>query len=200
MLMRRGWLYSGIQCGLASLEPSIEKALIGTGRRVGHAMAELGYIGWFDIDFVVSAKGEIFSTEINARRASPAHVFEIAGRLFGTGWSGVCSAYANDHVQLQGSCHPSYKVVRQAFADFNSAHAESALKAIPTIISSALGRRTPFLGYVLLAPGKVEIGSRAAELEQQIRKSVGMGPDGPQPPIGPIHAQQTTGAANPHRA
>ena len=174
MLMRRGWLYSGICSGYAALEPSTEETIVRIGRQVGHAMADMGYAGWFDIDFVVGARGEIFLTEINARRASPAHAFAIARRTLGEGWPRKCSLYANDHLPLQGSCNPRYPAIREVFAAFNGRHSRSSIKAVPTIVSSSLSRKTPYLGYVLLAQGESEAGFHACRLEQEIREAIGM--------------------------
>jgi len=177
MLMRRDWLYSGIQCGLGSLDPAIEATMIRIGRQVGYAMADMGYRGWFDIDFVIGAEGEIFLTEINARKASPAHVFDIASHILGESWMCRCSIYANDHLRLQGSCCPSYSTIRKVFAAFNSDHNEISVRAIPTIASSSLSRRTPYLGYAVLAEDTPDASYYAAQLEGQIRDAIGMNLD-----------------------
>jgi hypothetical protein len=174
MLMRRKWLYSGIQSGLGVMEPEIEEKIIRVGRQVGCAMANMGYRGWFDIDFVVSADDDIFLTEINARRASPAHVFNIASHIFGEDWFTKCSCYANDHLRLQGSCYPRYYTIRKTLSDFNLENSRHAVRAIPTIISSSISRKTPYLGYVVIAENSSGAKYYALQLEEQIRQSIGM--------------------------
>jgi hypothetical protein len=177
MLMRRKWLYSGIQSGLGVIESDTEEKINCIGRQVGCAIASMGYKGWFDIDFVVSAENRIFLTEINARRASPAHVFDIASHVFGRDWFNRCSCYANDHLRLQGSCYPSYYDIRKTLANFNSENSNYAVRAIPTIISSSISRKTPYLGYVVLAEHTSNARFYALKLEDQIRQSVGMNLD-----------------------
>jgi hypothetical protein len=174
MIMRNGWLYSGIKCGLRSLHPSIESSMICIGREIGRAMSAIGYRGWFDVDFVLREDGTLFLTEINARRASPAHVFDIAKQLYGESWQHKCSVYANDHLPLQGSCRPSYGNIRNAFAEFNVKHEMVSVRAIPTIASSALLGRTPYLGYVVLTENALFLREFVTHLEMGIRESVGM--------------------------
>jgi hypothetical protein len=172
MIMRRGWLYAGIHCGKGVLDTDTENKITKAGFHIGEQMAKTGYRGWFDVDFVQRWDGEIFLTEINARRASPVHVFDIATQILGDNWEKEWSLYANDHLSLQGACQPTYTNIRDAIADFNNN--ESSVQAIPTIISNAVTRKNPFIGYAVIAPNASEASNYATLLETQIKKIIGM--------------------------
>lgn len=174
MLMRRDCLYAGISTGRGALEASVEDRMEMIGHRVAQAMAEFGYKGWFDLDFVVDQNSQLYLTEINARRASPAHVFGIAQRLAGTEWATKCGLYANDHLPLQGACNPDYALIRESFFKFNDSHRNDGIIAVPTIVNSSLKRRTPYIGYVILAEEVRQAAHCASELENGIRESIGM--------------------------
>jgi len=172
MLMRRGWLYAGIHCGKGVLDNDTENKMTRAGFYIGEQMAKMGYRGWFDVDFVQRWDGEIFLTEINARRASPVHIFDIALQIHGEHWEREWSLYANDHFYLQGACQPSYTKIRDAIADFNNN--DFSVKTIPTIISTAVTRKNPFIGYVIIAPNASAASSYATLLETQIKQIIGM--------------------------
>jgi hypothetical protein len=174
MVMRREWLYSGIHCGLGSLETVVENRIVDIGYQVGTQMAIMGYRGWFDIDFVKGGGNEIYLTEINARRASPIHVFDIGAQIIGDDWVSKQSLYANDRLHLQGSCKPNYSQIRKVFDDFNTKNNDFLVQAIPTIMSISLTKKTPYMGYVVLAQSASSASYFAIQLENQIKKAIGM--------------------------
>lgn len=174
MLLRNHHLYAGIRCGLGALDPATEQHLLRVGTTIGVAMADLGYRGWFDVDFVLDQDRRVYITEINARRASPCHVFEIGERLLGRDWSRKCGLYANDHLPLQGACHPNYATIQEVFAEFNRLQEGSVVRALPTIVNSSLSRKAPYLGYAVMADNAPRAAELALKLEAWVRKSIGM--------------------------
>lgn len=174
MIIRRNSLYSGILCGIGVLNAEIEKNIIDIGVLVGNEMAQMGYVGWFDIDFVLGENGKIYLTEINARRASPIYVFEIARTIFGSDWASKIAVFANDHLSLQGSCYPTYSKIREVFKELNAANSKYQIKAIPTIASSSLLRKNPYMGYVIVANNIANAKDNSIELEKKIKHAIGM--------------------------
>ena len=172
MIMRRSCLYSGIHCGKGVIDRDTENYMTKAGFYIGEHMAKSGYKGWFDVDFVQGSNGKIFLTEINARRASPIHVFDIAAQLLGENWGHEWSLYANDHLYLQGAHQPTYSTIRNAIADFTKNL--SSVQIIPTIISTAITKKNPFIGYVVIAQNATAARKYAALLEKQIKQYVGM--------------------------
>ncbi len=148
--------------------------MLRVGATIGNAMAGLGYRGWFDIDFVLGQDRQVYITELNARRASPCHVFEVGERLQGKDWSRKCGLYANDHLPLQGVCSPNYATIREVFAEFNRLQEGGLTRALPTIVSSSLSRKAPYLGYVVMSDNAPRAAELAMELEAWIRRSIGM--------------------------
>jgi len=174
MIMRRNWLYAGIHCGERVLDTDTEEWITRAGFHIGEEMAKKGYRGWFDVDFVQRWDGDIFLTEINARRASPLHVFDIATQVIGRNWEKNWSLYANDHLDLQGARQPTYIQIRNAIANFNKNNNVALVQAIPTIISTALSRKNPYIGYVVIAPNASASKNYAISLEEQIKQAIGM--------------------------
>jgi len=174
MIMRRNWLYAGIHCGARVLDTDTEEWITRAGFHVGEEMAKKGYRGWFDVDFVQRWDGDIFLTEINARRASPVHVFDIATQVIGKNWERKCSLYANDHLDLQGARQPTYIQIRNVIGNFNKNNNVASVQAVPTIISTALSHKNPYIGYVVLAPNASASKNYAILLEEQIKQVIGM--------------------------
>lgn len=66
-----------------------------SGDKFAILMLKMGYRGVFDIDFVISKKGEVFAIESNTRRTGGTHVWEASKYLFGKN-IGKYYIYSND--------------------------------------------------------------------------------------------------------
>jgi hypothetical protein len=174
MLMRRGHLYAGVQSGVGTFDEGLEQVICELGLEVGHAVSALGYRGWFDVDFVAVPDGAVYLTEINARRTSLAHVFEFGNRLRGADWASVSGIFAKDHLALQGSVLPTYENIRLAFLSFNERNRILDARAVPTIVSSSLQRRDPYIGYAVIADSAPMAARLSNELEAEIWSRLGM--------------------------
>lgn len=53
---------------------------------IGRRFWELGYRGFFDIDFVLSNDNIPYVIETNMRRTGGTHVYDVAKTLFGNNW------------------------------------------------------------------------------------------------------------------
>lgn len=66
-----------------------------SGDKFATLMLKMGYRGVFDIDFVISKKGEVFAIESNTRRTGGTHVWEASKYLLGKN-IGQYFIYSND--------------------------------------------------------------------------------------------------------
>ncbi|MER6201031.1 GNAT family N-acetyltransferase [Streptomyces sp. NPDC001586] len=73
--------YGGATVGPAVVPAWAEKTLADFGAAVGRELAESGYRGWFDVDFVADGAGRLAPTETNLRLTGPSVAFMVAARL-----------------------------------------------------------------------------------------------------------------------
>ncbi|MBN2642640.1 MAG: ATP-grasp domain-containing protein, partial [Victivallales bacterium] len=79
--------FLGITLGKGALSKNIEDKIKKSSIFVGRRFWELGYRGFFDIDFVLSEKdGTPYIIETNTRRTGGTHIFDVARSVFGKGW------------------------------------------------------------------------------------------------------------------
>ncbi|MFF3090801.1 GNAT family N-acetyltransferase [Streptomyces nojiriensis] len=73
--------YRGATVGPGVVPAWAEKPLGTFGAAVGRELAESGYRGWFDVDFVADGAGRLAPTETNLRLTGPSIAFMVAARL-----------------------------------------------------------------------------------------------------------------------
>ncbi|WP_327169419.1 GNAT family N-acetyltransferase [Streptomyces subrutilus] len=73
--------YRGATVGPGVVPEWARGPLCAFGRAVGRALAESGYRGWFDVDFVADGAGRLAPTEANLRLTGPSVAFMVAARL-----------------------------------------------------------------------------------------------------------------------
>ncbi|MFB7183078.1 GNAT family N-acetyltransferase [Streptomyces sp. NPDC056257] len=73
--------YRGATVGPGVVPAWAEKPLAAFGAAVGRELAESGYRGWFDVDFVADGAGRLAPTETNLRLTGPSVAFMVAARL-----------------------------------------------------------------------------------------------------------------------
>jgi hypothetical protein len=92
--------YNGVVVGDVPLPSEVLGAAGDAGTMIGEHARSLGFRGWFDVDFVLSDAGEIWATEVNARKTSPTHAFRTLER-----WSArdprIRCVVAHDHLPTE---------------------------------------------------------------------------------------------------
>jgi hypothetical protein len=79
--------FLGVTLGKDSLDNEIKNKIVASSNAVGKKFWELGYRGFFDIDFVLSEKEGIpYIIETNMRRTGGTHIFDTAKNIFGEEW------------------------------------------------------------------------------------------------------------------
>ena len=78
--------FIGVLMGKDCIKADTERKIRKIGNIIGKRYAHLGYRGFFDVDFVISAKGEPYPIETNVRRTGGTHVFDFVRYMFGPNW------------------------------------------------------------------------------------------------------------------
>ena len=76
-------VFKGIEIHNDVLSDQVAAQIVDTGFFVGEKLAQQGYRGYFDIDFIAAKNGNIYVTESNTRRTGGTHVYYLAQDLFG---------------------------------------------------------------------------------------------------------------------
>lgn len=76
-----GTAYQGATVGPGLVPGPVAGTVSRFGHAVGRELADAGYRGWFDVDFVTGADGRPAPTEINLRLTGPAVAFMVKARL-----------------------------------------------------------------------------------------------------------------------
>ncbi|MBP2320507.1 hypothetical protein JOF56_000892 [Kibdelosporangium banguiense] len=73
--------YRGVTVGLDVLPEPLTGTAVGFGVAVGRVLAQEGYRGWYDVDFVTDRSGRLAPVEINLRLTGPAVAFHLQAAL-----------------------------------------------------------------------------------------------------------------------
>lgn len=176
MLIRAGKRYEGVVIGKNAVEFQLRAQLRDVAIVFGHALADRGFTGLFDLDFVVDEDGLAWVCEMNVRRASPSHVLAIARRAFGPKWETVGSVLGRDYVKLQGSLDLGYDDLRAMVQAFRR-RSPSTVDLLITQASLSLRRRSPCFGYALLAEDAATCMREAARFERFVYTALGLNLD-----------------------
>lgn len=152
-----GTAYQGVTVGPGSVPPRLAATAIAFTRDVGRALADVGHRGWFDIDFVVSRKGELCPTETNCRLTGPAVAFMIAARLAQTRRKDfVVRTLDAVPLALPLRSAPLHALLRRVHAYCAALH----VQLLPTLVGRAQAER-PSVGLALAGQDRqaVEVGT-----------------------------------------
>jgi len=83
--------FLGIALGRNLLDKKIKNQVNQASMLVGKRFWELGYRGFFDIDFVLSKRDRVpYIVETNTRRTGGTHVYDTVKTIFGENWEHKC--------------------------------------------------------------------------------------------------------------
>ncbi|WP_431928589.1 hypothetical protein [Micromonospora wenchangensis] len=180
----RGHLFQSVNVGVGSLPTEVADRIVPLGHRLGVAAGELGFRGWLCVDLIAGADGEIYLSEINARRSGAMHSIGLL-----TAWRAERDLTLSSHdlSSVRGPGPVSYRDrVRPAFLRAWAA----GLRVYPTAVRG-LAFPEPMMALVAA-------GSSAAEAEAVVRDVLaqidspptraGTGPGAPTPASRPTPA------------
>jgi Pre ATP-grasp domain/ATP-grasp domain len=163
-----GHRFRSVNVGSGSVPPAEAERIVRVGRRIGTAAHALGFRGWMCVDYVVSIGGELYVTEINARRSGAMHAISLLAR-----WGrDDLTAHSHDSVPIGLPAPVSYRDLRPAFQRLW----ESGVRAYPTTVRGLAGAH-PVIGLLTAARSaagaeEVAAGIRAAASRPARREPV----------------------------
>ncbi len=96
-------VFKGVEIHRSALSKKLVKQLEAIGQLVGQAYARAGYVGYFDIDGVVSKSGELFLAESNVRKTGGTHVYHAIKTVIGDGFLDEVFVVSNNVYSLPNS-------------------------------------------------------------------------------------------------
>lgn len=144
--------FIGILMGKDCLDRNIESKICKIAKTFGRRYSELGYRGFFDIDFIVSKEGITYPIETNVRRTGGTHVFDLTRYLFGNKWQDKIVALSSDSFHY-GSNILSVKNILDKMSKINFPM-KGGKKGVVVV---AVNSRQPVFALVILAPTKKEV-------------------------------------------
>ncbi|MFE2040283.1 hypothetical protein ACFXAZ_04990 [Streptomyces sp. NPDC059477] len=156
-----GLRYRSLALGPGVLAPGLKERLTVLGTAVHAFVRSLGYRGWFSVDCLLGLDGELYVTEINARRTGAMHAIALAER-----WAADRPViHSHDSLPLRLTDVASYTAhVRPVFKDLWA----RGIRAYPSTVR-ALTRHRPSLGVVVGA----ESAATAERIAGEIHRAVG---------------------------
>lgn len=88
--------FLGIALGVDVLDEEIKKRIRITSLQIGKRFFEMGYRGFFDIDFMIMKDGKPVVIETNMRRTGGTHVYDAIRSLVGKSWESTVFALSRD--------------------------------------------------------------------------------------------------------
>jgi len=131
---------------------------------IGSELAGLGYVGHFDLDFVLDPCGTLYVVEGNPRRTGGTHVHEAAGFLVGGQYQNEVAVMSRDSVRITSDLVELDALLESATGTLFPLGGEPR-GVVPTIVSD-LGDGV--MGYKVIAAN----GDDAARLERAFLKAV----------------------------
>ncbi|MSR71653.1 MAG: ATP-grasp domain-containing protein [Candidatus Taylorbacteria bacterium] len=105
--------FMGILMGQDCIDKKIQLKIHLIAKKIGKRYKELGYRGYFDIDFILSKDGELYPVETNVRRTGGTHVFDSARYIFGDKWFKETVCFSNDCFTYKGNILSSNEIFRK---------------------------------------------------------------------------------------
>ncbi|MEU5161889.1 hypothetical protein AB0G74_20120 [Streptomyces sp. NPDC020875] len=159
-----GLRYRSLLLGPDVLEPGPKERITALGTAVHGFARTLGFRGWLSVDCLLGLDGELYVTEINARRTGAMHAIALAER-----WAGErVVVHSHDALPLRLTAVPSYTAhVRPVFRALWA----KGVRAYPTTVR-ALGRHRPSLGVIVGAAGAEEAEGITEEIHRAVNAAV----------------------------
>ena len=154
-------VFLGMEIGKGALDGRIEKTLVKNGRKFARHLAQLGYQGFFDIDWVVSQDHDYYPLEANLRRTGGTHAYELACRLLGDDFDEKYYLISQNKIQAPQLKGQTYLEVKKHLQELLFPIKNKKEGVIITMMNYLV---KGWLGYVIVTRNK----TRALEIEAQL--------------------------------
>jgi len=132
---------------------------------IAQVMREMGYVGPFDIDFVIGQDGQVYMVEFNMRRTGGSHAHDAASHLFGRDYTKRAVVLtANKPVAEAGPI--SFDTLYESLRDLIYPMGRRDAGLILTNVSLL---KYGSFGYILLAPDLKQAYALRSEMSQRIQ-------------------------------
>ncbi|ARE72899.1 hypothetical protein B6R96_02235 [Streptomyces sp. Sge12] len=155
--------YRGATVGPGVVPEWAGTSLAAFGAAVGRELADCGYRGWFDVDFVADGQGRLAPTETNLRLTGPSIAFMVAARLDVLRGAGHLVRIA-DRVEL-GARLPEAQLDELCAALVRSC-AELGAVFVPAIPTGAF-EPAPWLGVLVAARSREVLDAAEARVRAE---------------------------------
>lgn len=145
--------YVGAQMGKGSVIESVASTVEPVMWAICRAVASYGHRGHVGVDFLLDDEGNPVILELNPRRCSESHVYDLARRFFGIQWRSTCYALTRLPLSVMLDAEPDIGSVLEAFDAVSRQVSSAGMLVIPTCVSWLhLGNHG--IGYVIFGPDK----------------------------------------------
>ncbi|GAA2869018.1 hypothetical protein Acy02nite_40800 [Actinoplanes cyaneus] len=152
-----GSRFRSVVIGPGSLPPVEGERTMRVALAIGEAAHALGYRGWMAIDFVLGADGELYVTEINARRSGAMHGIALLRHLAATTGREGLTAAAHD----TASVDPGLSYAGDVRPVFRRLWERDV--AVYPVATRGLRAASPVLGVLVAAPTAKEAEATVTE-------------------------------------
>ncbi|MEV4211235.1 hypothetical protein [Micromonospora sp. NPDC049662] len=144
--------FTGVNVGAGLLPSAVEEEMHAVSTQIAGVARGLGFRGWFGVDFLMSADGDLYVTEFNARRTGGSEWVDLLAR-----WRATPEVVvrAEPAVSVTGDRHASYAEVRSAIDEVRR-------DGVPVFPTNVRG-----LGYLRRSYGIVTGGADGGEAERR---------------------------------
>lgn len=144
--------FIGVTLGKDCIEVKTKRVLHRVGKVIASRYYELGYRGFFDIDFIMSSEGKAYPIETNIRRTGGTHVFDLTQKIFGRNWINKAAVLSSDTFRYGDRVLPVEKILEKVSSI--SFPIDGEKKGVVITISSI---DQPVFGFIIFATNLSEV-------------------------------------------
>ncbi|QQG43063.1 MAG: hypothetical protein HYW45_02520 [Candidatus Daviesbacteria bacterium] len=155
--------FSGILLGKNTIKTSLIKKLIHISSIIGKRYWQMGYRGYFDIDFVISYNGTAFAIETNMRRTGGTHVYDFACKVLGKNWFEKAVILSKDNFIYGDEIIDGKEIFKRVSKMLFTS------KIGKGVVISFISKSIPLLGYFIIGDSLVEASNLKSRFESLVK-------------------------------
>ncbi len=152
--------FLGVALGRNLMDSKTANEIRKISLQIGKEFWKLGYRGFFDIDFILSANNTPCIIETNMRRTGGTHVYDVAKTLFGNSWERKCFVVSQDNF-----CYGKRKLNEKQIVDKMKEVLYPIKGEKKGVIISIINKWKPTFGFIIVSKSNKE----AVDIYNKIR-------------------------------
>lgn len=153
--------FIGILIGKDCVEENLKSKIYSIAKKIGRKYKEMGYKGFFDIDFIISKDNTPYPVETNVRRTGGTHVYDLIKHTFGDSWIKKIVSLSTDSFCYKGKAISDEEIIKKL-----GTLKYSMNKSGEGVIIVAVSKDKPVFSLVIFASTK----TRAINIHKKISK------------------------------